>query len=137
VRLAGWFEISPTLALILAAAYPIGAFMADVFDNRKAFLTPLLGPIERALYRLAGVDPEAEQKWVEYALSMIVFGGGCLLALYALLWLTVPPRELCRRPDIGRAALPGLTAKRSATLPFPYRRWITGIGGEAIDSPCG
>jgi K+-transporting ATPase A subunit len=87
VRLAGWFEISLTLALVLAAAYPIGAFMADVFDNRKTFLTPLLGPVERALYRLAGVDPEVEQKWVEYALSMVVFGGGCLFALYALLRL--------------------------------------------------
>ena len=87
MRLAGWFEISLTLALVLAAAYPIGAFMADVFDNRKTFLTPLLGPVERALYRLAGVDPEVEQKWVEYALSMVVFGGGCLFALYALLRL--------------------------------------------------
>jgi K+-transporting ATPase A subunit len=38
VRLAGWFEISLTLALVLAAAYPIGAFMADVFDNRTTFL---------------------------------------------------------------------------------------------------
>ncbi len=65
MRLAGWFEISLTLALVLAAAYPIGAFMADVFDNRKTFLTPLLGPVERALYRLAGVDPVVEQKWVE------------------------------------------------------------------------
>jgi len=87
VRLAGWFEISLTLALVLAAAYPIGAFMADVFDNRKTFLTPLLGPVERALYRLAGVDPEVEQKRVEYALSMVVFGGGGLFALYALLRL--------------------------------------------------
>jgi K+-transporting ATPase ATPase A chain len=87
VRLAGWFEISLTLALVLAAAYPIGAFMADVFDSRKTFLTPLLGPVERALYRLAGVDPEVEQKWVEYALSMVIFGGGCLFALYALLRL--------------------------------------------------
>jgi hypothetical protein len=39
VRLAGWFEISLTLAPVLAAAYPIGASMADVFDNRKTFLT--------------------------------------------------------------------------------------------------
>jgi potassium-transporting ATPase potassium-binding subunit len=96
VRLAGWFEISLTLALVLAAAYPIGAFMADVFDNRKTFLTPLLGPVERAFYRLAGVDPEVEQKWVEYALSMVVFGGGCLFALYALLrvqaYLPLNPR---------------------------------------------
>ena len=70
--------------------------MADVFDNRKTFLTPLLGPVERAFYRLAGVDPEVEQKWVEYALSMVVFGGGCLFALYALLrvqaYLPLNPR---------------------------------------------
>jgi potassium-transporting ATPase potassium-binding subunit len=96
VRPAGWFEISLTLALVLAAACPIGALMADVFDNRKTFLTPLLGPVERAFYRLAGVDPEVEQKWVEYALSMVVFGGGCLFALYALLrvqaYLPLNPR---------------------------------------------
>ena len=87
MTLAGWFEIALTLALVVAAAYPIGAFMADVFDNRKTFLTPLVGPVERALYRLAGVDPGAEQKWHEYALSMVVFGGGCLFALYALMRL--------------------------------------------------
>jgi hypothetical protein len=40
-----------------------------VFDNRKTFLTPLLGAVERALYRLAGVDPEVEQKWVALAVG--------------------------------------------------------------------
>src|SRR5271165_2702415 len=87
MSLAGWFEISLTLALVLAAAYPIGAFTADVFDNRETFLAALLGPVERALYRLAGVDPQVEQKWPEYAISMLVFGGGCLFVLYALLRL--------------------------------------------------
>jgi potassium-transporting ATPase potassium-binding subunit len=84
---SGWFEISLTLALVLAAAYPIGAFMADLFNNRKTFLTPAFGPVERALYRLAGVDSEVEQKWPEYAISMVVFGGGCMFALYALMRL--------------------------------------------------
>jgi K+-transporting ATPase ATPase A chain len=87
MSIAGWFEIALTLALVLATAYPIGAFMANVFDNRRTFLAPLLGPVERALYRLAGLNPEVEQKWPEYAISMIAFGGGCMLALYALLRL--------------------------------------------------
>ena len=87
MSLAGWFEISLTLALVLAAAYPIGAVMANVFDNRKSFLTPIIGPVERGLYRVAGVDPEAEQKWFEYAISMVAFGGACMLSLYALLRL--------------------------------------------------
>ncbi len=87
MTLAGWFEIGLTLALALLAAYPIGAFMADVFENRRTFLTPIVGPVERVLYRVAGVDPEAEQKWFEYAISMVAFGGACLLGLYALLRL--------------------------------------------------
>jgi potassium-transporting ATPase potassium-binding subunit len=46
--------------LTVAAAYPIGAYMADVFDNRRTFLARICGPIERALYRLAGVEPDIE-----------------------------------------------------------------------------
>src|SRR5271165_1340651 len=93
---AGWFQIALTIALVVAAAYPMSAFIADVFENRRTFLTPLLRPIERAVYRVAGVDAEAEQEWPEYALSTVLFGGGCLLGLYALLrlqgWLPLNPQ---------------------------------------------
>jgi K+-transporting ATPase ATPase A chain len=87
VTLAGSFEIALTLALVLIAAYPLGSFMADVFENRRTFLTPIIGPVERGLYRVAGVDPGTEQKWFEYAISMVIFGGACMLGLYALLRL--------------------------------------------------
>ena len=87
LSLAGLFEIGLTLALVLAAAYPIGAFMADVFDNRKTFLTPLFGPVERALYRLAGVDPRGRTE----VAGICDFDGRVrrrlLFALYALLRL--------------------------------------------------
>jgi potassium-transporting ATPase potassium-binding subunit len=84
---SGSFEIFFALALTVAAAYPIGAYMADVFENRPTFLSPIVGPTERALYRLAGVEPDVEQKWHEYAIAMVVFGGVCMLGLYALLRL--------------------------------------------------
>ena len=87
MTLAGSFEIALTLALVLIAAYPIGAFMADVFEDRRTFLTAIIRPLERGLYRVAGVDPEGEQTWFEYALSMVAFGGACMLSLYALLRL--------------------------------------------------
>ena len=83
----GSFEIIFTLALTIAAAYPIGAYTADVFDNRRTFLAPIVGPIERALYRLAGVESDVEMKWHQYAIAMVLFGGVCMLALYALLRL--------------------------------------------------
>jgi K+-transporting ATPase ATPase A chain len=87
MTLAGTFEIVLTLAFVLIAAYPLGAFMADVFENRRTFLTAIIGPVERGLYRVARIDPEAEQKWFEYAISMVAFGGACMLSLYALLRL--------------------------------------------------
>ena len=93
---SGSFEIALTLGLTIAAAYPIGAYMADVFDNRRTFLTQIIGPIERALYRLAGVEPDIEQKWHEYAIAMVLFGGVCMFGLYALLrlqgWLPLNPQ---------------------------------------------
>ena len=61
MTLAGTFEIVLTLALVLIAAYPLGAFMAGVFENRRTFLTPIIGPVERGLYRVAGVDPESSR----------------------------------------------------------------------------
>ena len=96
MTLSGLFEIFLTLGLTVAAAYPIGVYMADVFDNRPTFLTPICGPIEQALYRLAGVEPDIEQKWHEYAIAMVAFGGACMLGLYALLrlqgWLPLNPQ---------------------------------------------
>ena len=93
---SGIFEVALTLGLTIAAAYPIGAYMADVFDNRRTLLTQIIGPIERALYRLADVDPDIEQKWHEYAIAMVLFGGVCMLGLYALLrlqgWLPLNPQ---------------------------------------------
>jgi potassium-transporting ATPase potassium-binding subunit len=96
MTVSGSFEIIFTLALTIAGAYPIGAYMADLFDNRRTFLSPIVGPIERALYRLAGIEPDVEQKWHEYAIAMVLFGGVCMLGLYALLrlqgWLPLNPQ---------------------------------------------
>src|SRR5271166_3647353 len=103
---AGPFEIALTLALAVGAAYPMGAFLADVFGNRRTLLTPLLGPGERSLYRLAGVGFKAEQEWHEYALSMVLFGGACMLGLYALLRLQA---VLPLNPQGFPGVPPGLT----------------------------
>jgi len=93
---SGLLEIVLTLALVVAAARPLGAYMADVFLNRRTVLTPILGPIERAVYWAAGVKPEDEQEWDAYAISMVLFGGACMLGLYAILrlqaWLPLNPQ---------------------------------------------
>jgi potassium-transporting ATPase potassium-binding subunit len=78
MTLSGAFEIVFTLGLTVVAAYPIGAYLADVFDNRRTLLTQFIGPIEGMLYRLASIEPDMEQKWHEYAIAMVLFGGICM-----------------------------------------------------------
>ena len=96
MSLSGLLEIAVTLLAVVVAARPIGAYMADVLDNRCTFLTPILGPIERAFYRAAGVKAKDEQEWDVYAISMVLFGGACMLGLYAILrlqaWLPLNPQ---------------------------------------------
>ncbi len=69
-----------TLALALAATYrPFGDYMARVFESEK-HIAP-----ERLVYRLTGVDPDADQTWGGYLRSVLAFSAVSVLALYAFL----------------------------------------------------
>jgi K+-transporting ATPase ATPase A chain len=58
--------------------------MAKVFEGERTFLSPVLGPIERGLYRISGVDEKDDQHWVTYTVAMLVFSLLSFLAVYAL-----------------------------------------------------
>jgi potassium-transporting ATPase potassium-binding subunit len=72
------------LLLVLAAAKPLGVFMARVFEGRKTFLDPVLVPVEKTVYRLAGVDAVRDQGWRQYCAAMLVFNVLALVVLYAI-----------------------------------------------------
>jgi len=75
------------LVIVAALVKPLGGYMARVFSREKTFLDPLLCPLERLLYRLTGVEPEAEMNWKEYAGTFVILGFVGTLALYAILRL--------------------------------------------------
>jgi K+-transporting ATPase ATPase A chain len=66
---------------------PVGAYLACVFSGQRTWLDPVLSPLERGLYRLAGVDPAVEMDWKRYAGSFVAFGLGGTLLLYLILRL--------------------------------------------------
>ena len=77
----GIAQIVVFLGVLLALALPLGLFMARVLEGRRTFLHPVLGPVERVIYRLTGVNPEAEMSWKTYAGAMLALGlVGWLLA---------------------------------------------------------
>ncbi|UIJ72073.1 potassium-transporting ATPase subunit KdpA [Aurantimonas sp. HBX-1] len=85
MSVVGWLQILVILLAVVAFAIPLGAFMGRVFANERTFLTPVLGPVERGFYRIAGIDPAKEQGWLGYTLAMLVFNAGGFLLLYLLL----------------------------------------------------
>jgi K+-transporting ATPase ATPase A chain len=84
MTLVGWLQIALVFALVVACSVPLSVFMTRVYSGEKTFLSPVLDPVERGFYRLAGVDPAREQDWYGYAIAMIVFSIAGFLSLYAL-----------------------------------------------------
>jgi potassium-transporting ATPase potassium-binding subunit len=93
----GWVQILVFLALILAVTKPMGVFMARVFAGERTFLDPVLRPVERAIYRVTGVDEKHEMRWTEYAVAMLLFSAVSMLVLYLIqriqYWLPLNPQH--------------------------------------------
>ena len=81
----GWIQIIVFAAVLFAIVPLLGGYMARVFTNERVFLTPVIGPLERLVYRLLRVDTERSQSWKSYAGSLLVFSGLFWLALYLIL----------------------------------------------------
>jgi K+-transporting ATPase ATPase A chain len=72
------------LAVLVLLAKPLGSFMAKVFQRERTFLDPVLGPVERFIYRCAKINPDEEMDWKSNAIAMLLFNVVGLIALYAL-----------------------------------------------------
>jgi K+-transporting ATPase ATPase A chain len=81
----GWVQIAVFLVVLTALTPVLGGYMARVFGGERLLLTPVLGPVERLLYRLMRTDPEREQDWKGYARTVIVFSVVSWLVLYLIL----------------------------------------------------
>ena len=121
----GWIQILVFLALVVAVTRPLGGFMTCVFTGERTLLSPILGPVERGLYRLAGVNERAEQHWVTYAVSMLLFSAAGMLLLYALQRL----QDVLPLNPLGMAAVPADLAFNTAASFTTNTNWQN-YGGE-------
>ncbi len=92
----GWLQALIFFALVLLVARPLGAYMARVFEGERTFLTPVLAPIERLIYRICRVDAAKEMSAASYLLATLAFSLVGLAYLYVLLrtqkWLPLNPQ---------------------------------------------
>jgi K+-transporting ATPase ATPase A chain len=85
MTIIGWIQILLFCAILVALVKPLGGYMTHVFNGERTWLTPVLRPVERAIYWAGGVDETREQSWLMYAVGMLLFHVGGFLILYALL----------------------------------------------------
>src|ERR1700738_1391089 len=99
----GWIQIILYCAIVVALVKPLGGYMTRVFNGERTLLSPVLRPLERALYWTGGIDERREQHWTTYVVAMLFFHVGGFAILYALMRL--------------QAVLPFNPAKQSAVAP--------------------
>ena len=99
----GWVQILLYCAILIAIVPPLGAYMTRVFNGERTFLSPILRPVEVAIYKIAGVNERNEQHAVTYTIAMLLFHVGGFLILYVLMRV--------------QAGLPFNPAEQSAVAP--------------------
>ena len=89
--------IALLLLLMLVLVKPLGLYMANVMEGRPIWALRVGAPLERLMYRLAGIDPSAEMGWKRYMIALLLFNALGVLVLYALqraqLWLPLNPQQ--------------------------------------------
>jgi K+-transporting ATPase ATPase A chain len=78
----GLLQAFSLFAAAILLVRPLGGYMRKVMEGERVFLSPILRPVERGIYKVLRVDEAVEQRWTAYAVSVIVFSFVCILALY-------------------------------------------------------
>ena len=82
------------MIVLLAISTPLlGRYMAKVYGGGKAPGDRVFGPVERVIYRVCGVNPDSEQRWTTYAISLLAFSFVSVLVLYAAALPGAPARS--------------------------------------------
>jgi K+-transporting ATPase ATPase A chain len=126
---AAWLQVAALVALVLAGTRVLGPYLARVYGGGAAPGDRVFAPVERVLYRAAGIDPEREQPWPVYARALLAFSVVSVLGLYALQRL----QGLLPLNPTGVDGVPSALAFNTAVSFVTNTNWQN-YGGEATMS---
>ncbi|MGE5615414.1 MAG: potassium-transporting ATPase subunit KdpA, partial [Bacillota bacterium] len=125
----GYLQLAFFVAVLIALAKPLGAYMARIYEGEPAFLNRVGAPVERGLYRLFGVDPAHEMRWTQYAIAMLLLN---VLGFLAVYFLQRFQASLPLNPAAMAAVSPD-SSFNTATSFITNTNW-QGYGGESTMS---
>ncbi len=82
-----YLAVTFTILFTIATSVPLGRYMFKVFTGRRTLLDAALVPIERLVLRVTGVDPDRQQDWKQYSVSMLISNVVMWLATFAIVSL--------------------------------------------------
>jgi K+-transporting ATPase ATPase A chain len=100
--LPGLLQAISLFAVAILLARPLGGYIAHVMEGERVFLSPVIRPVERGVYRILGVDETKEQRWTSYAVSVLLFSFVCIVALYL-------QQRLQTYLPLSQGGVPGIT----------------------------
>jgi len=134
----GWLQIGFFIAAIVLLTKPLGIFLVRVFERKRTILDVVLRPIEKLLYRAAGVDERKEMVWTEYGVAMLLFSAVSMILLYLLErfqhWLPWNPQGLVNvAPDLAWNTAVSFTTNTNwqAYTPESTMSYLTQMAGLA------
>lgn len=111
--------------ILVAASVPLGIYMKKVYAGERTFITPVILPLERTIYRICGVDESEDMSWRRYALGFILFNAAGIAILMAI-------QMLQGRLPLNPQGFPGVkwdSALNTAISFVTNTNW-QGYGGE-------
>lgn len=85
MSIMSWLQFPLYIVVLLISIKPLGLYMARVYQGERSFLSPIILPVEKFIFKLAGVKPDDEMTWKTYALSVLLFNLVGFFFLYILL----------------------------------------------------
>ncbi len=103
--------------------------MHRVFSGQRTWLSPVLGPVERLIFRVGGVDAQCEMRWSAYAAALLLFNA---LGILVLLCIQLVQHWLPLNPQ-GFPGVPFALALNTAVSFVTNTNWQA-YSGEAVMS---
>jgi K+-transporting ATPase ATPase A chain len=135
----GWLQYAIFCIILLATVRPVGIYMARVLEGERTWLSPVLRPIERLIYKLCGINSDKEMNWREYAFALLGFSAASLLLTYAIerlqIYLPFNPQHLANvGPDLAWNTAASFTTNTNwqSYVPETTMSYLTEMAGLAI-----
>jgi K+-transporting ATPase ATPase A chain len=129
------------VGVLLALTKPLGLYMERLFSGGRTMLSPVLGPVERGIYKVTGVDETREMRWTTYTVALLLFNLAGLLFVYGLQrvqgGLPLNPRDLGgveERSAFNTAASFATNTNWQGYYPETTMSYLTQMAGLAVQN---